>query len=113
MIIQPIRKLKKFANIELKGIISRGKLNWRKILCCPNIEKVASDKALEKNIQGKIPAKAKRGKFFICILKTAVKTKLIADIIKSGLMTAQKIPRIEPIYFALSCLTAISHKVWR
>ena len=111
MITQPIRKFRKLAKIELKGRISRGKLNWRKILCWPKIENVASDKALEKNIQGKIPARAKRGKFFISILKTAVKTKVIADIIKSGLMIAQEIPRIEPAYFALSCFAAISHKV--
>ena len=111
IIIQPIRKFKKLDKTELKGIISRGKLNWRKILCWFNIENVASDKAVEKNIQGKIPARAKRGNFFIPVLKTETKTKDIANIINMGFIIAQEIPKIEPAYFVLSCLNAISQRV--
>jgi len=113
MINQPTRKFKKLDKIELKGIISRGKLNWCKIFCWFKIENIASDRALEKNIQGKIPERTKSEKFFISVLKITVKTKVIADIIKSGFIIAQEIPKIEPEYFALSCFRAISHKVWR
>ncbi len=77
------------------------------------MEKAASDKVIEKNIQGKIPERTNKPKFFISVLKTTLKTKLIATIIKIGFKIAQEIPRIDPEYFVLSCLTTIVHNIWR
>ena len=113
MIHHPIRKFKKFARIELKGISSRGRLNCCNMDCLLRMEEAASSRAPEKNIHGKIPERAKRAKFFIPTLNTALKTKVIASKINRGFIIASHIPIIEPAYFDLSPLTAISHKVWR
>ena len=97
----------------LKGIISFGRLNWCKTLFWVDKEGVASDKAPEKNIHGKIPERTNKAKLFISVLKTAVNTKVIANIIKRGLIITQKIPKTEPAYLALNCFTDILHKVRR
>ncbi len=110
---QPISAFKKLLKIELNGKISLGKLNCCRIFCWLFMEKVASDRALEKNIQGKMPESIKRAKFFISILKILVNTNTITNIIKTGFINAQKIPKIEPLYFALSWEIDISHKVCR
>ena len=80
----------------------RGRLNWRIAGCWLKIENAASNKALEKNIHGNIPARANRAKCFIPSLITTVKTKVIAAIINKGFIIAQKIPRKDPEYFTLS-----------
>ena len=67
MIAKPIAKLRKLDKITLIGIISNGKLYWRNIGRLLNIEKVASDNELEKNIQGKIPVRTKKGKLSILV----------------------------------------------
>lgn len=111
MAIQPIKKFKKLDSIELKGRISRGILNWRRILCLFKIDSVASDKADEKNIQGKSPESTNKEKFFISVLKITEKTKVIANIIKSGLIKAKNIPRPETAYLDFSCFNDISQRV--
>jgi len=77
------------------------------------MEGTDSDKAVEKNIQGKIADSEKRGKFFIFTLITLVKTKVIANIMSRGVITAQDMPKIEPTYLAFKSRKTIFISICR
>jgi hypothetical protein len=77
------------------------------------MEDADSVNAFEKNIQGMIPEKINKGKLRISTLKTQVKTNVMTDMIKKGLIKEEYIPEKDDAYRALSCEIAISQSVCR
>jgi hypothetical protein len=109
--INPNEKFRKFAHVEEMGMISRGIENCLSICPLLIIEEVASEREFAQNIQGRIAERTKRGYRGRSEPITLVNTKLIAAMIRSGVITAQERPRIEPTYLARKSLRTIILKV--
>lgn len=98
-------------NTADKGITALGIFACKSKLLEPINELVASIMELEKNIQGKIPAKANKVKFSICILKTTVKTNFMAKAKRIGKITVQANPNRASAYLSLKFFLARSNKI--
>lgn len=104
---KPNRKFIKFAITIDMGMTSLGITNCLKICALLSIEAVDSIIELIKKFQGKRALNTRIEKYFISVFMTWEKIKVITSIISKGLIIAQEIPKVEPIYLPLKFFTTI------
>ena len=100
--MKPNKKLTKFDTTIETGIIALGMVNCLSKPTFCFIVVALSDKAPENKNHGKSALSTNKENAFISVFITWVNTKLTATLIKSGVNTAQDMPKIEPAYFALN-----------